>query len=62
MLTFIAAYFRIQIGNAPLAFYLPSKFAATMGSQIDGKIGLLLMIRWLCTIVATIICRSRPAC
>ena len=55
VLTFIAAYFCIQIGNAPLAFYLPSKFAATMGTQIDGKIGLLLMIPWLCTIAAMIV-------
>jgi MFS family permease len=52
VLTFIAAYFCIQIGNAPLAFYLPSKFAATMGGQMNGKIGLLLAIPWLCTILA----------
>ncbi|KAF1027156.1 MAG: Inner membrane transport protein RhmT [Burkholderia plantarii] len=52
VLSFIGAYFCIQIGNAPLSFYLPSKFAATMGGQMDGRIGLLLAIPWLCTIAA----------
>lgn len=55
VLTFIAIYFFIQVGNAPLAFYLPSKFAATMGSQMNGRIGLLLMIPWLCTIAAMVV-------
>lgn len=55
VLTFIATYFFIQIGNAPLAFYLPSKFAATMGSQMNGQIGLLLMIPWLCTLAAMVV-------
>jgi MFS family permease len=52
VLMFIAIYFCIQIGNAPLAFYLPSKLASTMGGKIDTMIGLLLMLPWLCTIIA----------
>lgn len=52
VLMFIATYFCIQIGNAPLAFYLPAKLAATMGGQVNTSVGLLLMIPWLCTIIA----------
>lgn len=52
VLMFIAIYFCIQIGNAPLAFYLPSKLASTMGGEVNSTVGLLLSIPWLCTIVA----------
>ncbi|MDR3439220.1 MFS transporter [Telmatospirillum sp.] len=52
VLMFIIIYFCIQIGNAPLAFYLPSKLASTMGGQVNFTVGLLLSIPWLCTIIA----------
>ncbi|MTJ82361.1 MAG: MFS transporter [Telmatospirillum sp.] len=52
VLMFILIYFCIQIGNAPLAFYLPSKLASTMGGQVNTMVGLLLSIPWFCTIVA----------
>lgn len=52
VLMFIAIYFCVQIGNAPLAFYLPSKLASTMGGQVNTLIGVLLMLPWLCTIIA----------
>lgn len=52
VLMFIAIYFCVQIGNAPLAFYLPAKLASTLGGQVNTSVGLLLMIPWLCTIVA----------
>ncbi|PKU25029.1 MFS transporter [Telmatospirillum siberiense] len=52
VLLFIAIYFCIQIGNAPLAFYLPSKLASSMGGQVNFMVGLLLSVPWLCTIFA----------
>lgn len=52
VLLFIAIYFCIQIGNAPLAFYLPAKLAASMGGQVNFVVGMLLSIPWLCTIFA----------
>ena len=42
----------MQIGNAPLAFYLPAKLASTLDGHVNTSVGLLLMIPWLCTIVA----------
>jgi len=52
VLMFIAIYFCVQIGNAPLAFYLPSKLAMSMGGQVNSTVGLLLMLPWCCTIIA----------
>ena len=52
VLMFILIYFCIQIGNAPLAFYLPAKLAASMGGQVNATVGFLLSIPWLCTIFA----------
>jgi MFS family permease len=52
VLMFILIYFCIQIGNAPLAFYLPSKLALSMGGQVTAQVGFLLSIPWLCTIFA----------
>lgn len=52
VLMFIVIYFCIQIGNAPLAFYLPAKLASTMGGHVTTAVGFLLAIPWLCTIVA----------
>lgn len=52
VLLFIAIYFCIQIGNAPLAFYLPSKLASSMGGQVNFMVGMLLSVPWLCTIFA----------
>lgn len=53
VLLFIGVYFFIQIGTAPLTFYLPSRLAATMGGKVDLTIGLLLAIPWLCSAIAT---------
>lgn len=53
VLLFIGVYFFIQVGTAPLTFYLPSRLASTLGGNIDLAIGLLLAIPWLCSAIAT---------
>jgi MFS family permease len=53
VLAFIGVYFFMQIGTAPLTFYLPSRLAKAMGSNVDLAIGLLLAIPWICSAIAT---------
>jgi MFS family permease len=53
VLLFIGVYFFIQVGTAPLTFYLPSRLAATMGGKVDAGIGALLAIPWLLSAVTT---------
>jgi len=53
VLAFIGIYFFLQIGTAPLTFYLPSRLAAAIGGNVDLGIGLLLAIPWICSAIAT---------
>ncbi|GGA99606.1 MFS transporter [Brucella endophytica] len=51
---FIAIYFFLQIGTAPLTFYFPSRFAeAASGGQMNLLIGTLLSLPWVCSVIAT---------
>ncbi|MFK3665113.1 MFS transporter [Ochrobactrum teleogrylli] len=51
---FIAIYFFLQIGTAPLTFYFPSRFAdAASGGEMNLLIGTLLSLPWLCSVIAT---------
>lgn len=50
---FIGIYFCIQIGTGPLTFYLPSRLASAVGSSVDTKIGIMLALPWVCSLVAT---------
>lgn len=52
VLAFIGVYFCMQVGAAPLVFYLPSKLAASMGGQVTFAVGLLLAIPWICSAIA----------
>ncbi|PUA18880.1 MFS transporter [Glaciimonas sp. PCH181] len=49
VLAFIGVYFCLQVGAAPLIFFLPSKLAASMGGHITFAVGLLIAIPWLCS-------------
>jgi MFS family permease len=53
VLAFIGVYFFMQIGTAPLTFYLPSRLASAIGGNVDLGIGLLLAIPWICSAIAT---------
>ncbi|SAL37298.1 major facilitator transporter [Caballeronia udeis] len=53
VLLFIGVYFSIQLGAAPLTFYLPSRLASIMGGEVNLAAGLLLAIPWLCAAIAT---------
>lgn len=51
---FIAIYFFLQVGTAPLTFYFPSRFAdAASNGEMNFLIGLLLSLPWLCSVIAT---------
>ncbi len=53
VLAFIGVYFFLQVGTAPLTFYLPSRLAAAMGDNVNLGIGLLLAIPWCMSAIAT---------
>jgi MFS family permease len=53
VLAFIGIYFFMQVGTAPLTFYLPSRLASAIGGNVDLGIGLLLAIPWICSAIAT---------
>ncbi|CAB3810670.1 MFS transporter [Paraburkholderia fynbosensis] len=53
VLIFIGVYFFIQVGTAPLTFYLPARLTSVMGGKVDLGIGVLLAIPWLCSALAT---------
>jgi len=53
VLAMIGVYFFIQLGVAPLTFYVPGKLASLMGGKVDFTVGLLTAIPWLCSAIVT---------
>lgn len=53
VLAFIGVYFFIQVGTAPLTFYVPGKLASLMGGKVDIVVGTMLAIPWICSAIAT---------
>ena len=53
VLVLIGVYFFIQLGVAPLTFYVPGKLASLMGGKVDFTVGLLTAIPWLCSAIVT---------
>jgi MFS family permease len=53
VLALIGVYFFIQVGVAPLTFYVPGKLASLMGGNVDFTVGVLVAIPWLCSAIVT---------
>jgi sugar phosphate permease len=53
LLAFCAAYFTVQVAVYGVVFYLPTRIAALMGTQVGLTVGLLTAIPWLVAIAAT---------
>ena len=52
VLRFVLIYFTIQFGAYGVIFYLPSRIAELIGSQINSRAGILVAIPWLCALIA----------